>query len=186
VKSIRDFLYLTHEGAEDVALAVLEVLVVLRVLAVLRVCLVGALRLHVRCVDRNSSRRCPARGLDPQWDGHISSGVQGHFPIPAGQRNRRGRCCRLCCDERCGRLCGRWCRLPPHALWGGPHVVRRSDDAEAHPSKYIGFGVLECLEALQYWLQACLQVALDELGGEGSVPYWHSQHLDLVVGHSFT
>jgi len=37
---------LPHEGAEDVAIAVLEVLDVLRVLAVLRVCLAGTLRIH--------------------------------------------------------------------------------------------------------------------------------------------
>jgi len=45
-------------------------------------------------------------------------------------------------------------------------AVRRSDDAEAHPQQvHHGLGVLESFETLQYWLQACLQVALDELGG---------------------
>ena len=64
------------------------------------------------------------------------------------------------------------------------HVVDRPHDAEAHSQQErCGLRVLEIGEARDDLLEAAQQLALDVRRHEDVVAKWHTQHLDLLVGH---
>ena len=97
---------LPHDGAEDVALALLEVLVVLGVLAVLGILLAGALRANVGGIEgaRHSDIQRESSVLFPQRDGHIAwSSARGQIPrFPSLRAARPWQLTPPSCARRCG------------------------------------------------------------------------------------